>query len=164
MVPSRFRSSNTQNQPDMQTLSPCSYGLDYQPTHNDQHCLRAFSVVDLSSASEERMAWHAGSGKTLAFLVPLLMNHFSDPEMRGNGITSLILSPTRELAAQTGRCLGLLTHNLTLSCTLLSKGTSLASDFAKVLARRITGSWTAGRNKKRAWLDSWLGISSSLAT
>jgi ATP-dependent RNA helicase DDX42 len=42
-----------------------------------------------------------GSGKTLAYLWPLITHILAQPQMqRGDGPIGLVLAPTRELAAQ----------------------------------------------------------------
>jgi hypothetical protein len=46
---------------------------------------------------------HAGSGKTLAFLLPLVI-HAKLAALRGaEGVKALVVSPTRELAVQSGQ-------------------------------------------------------------
>ena len=44
--------------------------------------------------------WHAGSGKTLAFLVPCIELMHRAKFMPRNGTGTLVISPTRELAMQ----------------------------------------------------------------
>jgi ATP-dependent RNA helicase DDX10/DBP4 len=45
-------------------------------------------------------AARTGSGKTLAFVVPLLERLFRERWAAGDGLAALVVSPTRELAAQ----------------------------------------------------------------
>jgi len=78
-----------------------------------------------------------GSGKTLGFLIPLVTGLIArrkatPPEGRPAGVAAVVVSPTRELAAQTGRCLSLLTAKLGITSVVLSKSTAAGSDFSKV--------------------------------
>jgi superfamily II DNA/RNA helicase len=75
----------------------------------------------------------AGSGKTLAFLLPLVI-FAKRAAMRGQqGLKALVISPTRELAEQTARVLLLLVKELHLSCCLLSTAANAAgTNFSKV--------------------------------
>ncbi|GFR50016.1 hypothetical protein Agub_g12165, partial [Astrephomene gubernaculifera] len=76
----------------------------------------------------------AGSGKTLAFLVPLLARLRA---MRGAGewpagVKALVLSPTHELAAQQARVLKQLLPGSGLRACLLSRSTAAGSDMGRV--------------------------------
>ncbi|KAL6782633.1 hypothetical protein ACKKBG_A07535 [Auxenochlorella protothecoides x Auxenochlorella symbiontica] len=82
-----------------------------------------------------------GSGKTLAFLLPLLlharaMRRELGPAGAGPGTApgprAVVLSPTRELTAQSARVLALLLPGLGLRAALLSKATAAGTDFARV--------------------------------
>jgi superfamily II DNA/RNA helicase len=76
---------------------------------------------------------HAGSGKTLAFLLPLVISAKRAAIKGQEGLKALIVSPTRELAEQTARVLLLLVKELRLSCCLLSTAaTAAGTDFSKV--------------------------------
>ena len=50
------------------------------------------------------------------------------------GPGAVVLAPSRELAAQTARCLLLLLKGLKLRCTLLTAAVAAGTDFTKVLA------------------------------
>jgi ATP-dependent RNA helicase RhlE len=64
-----------------------------------------------------------GSGKTAAFLLPLL-NRLQGA--RANGVSGLVLAPTRELAAQIAREFVLLSRNLRLRAAVIVGGESMS--------------------------------------
>lgn len=49
-----------------------------------------------------------------------------------DGLSGLVVSPTRELAAQTSRCLDRLTTRMRIRGALLTKSTAAGTDFSKV--------------------------------
>lgn len=67
-----------------------------------------------------------GSGKTLAFLLPILLALKSHAP---GGIRALVLSPTRELAAQTARVWSRLSPGRRLRAALLTKAAAAGADF-----------------------------------
>ena len=81
-------------------------------------------------------AWvYIGSGKTLAFLLPLVINAKRAALKSQEGLKALVISPTRELAEQTAGVLLLLVRGLRLQCCLLTAAAVVASiEFSKVLS------------------------------
>jgi superfamily II DNA/RNA helicase len=87
-----------------------------------------------------------GSGKTLGFLLPILIKlralhnqHERDVkagtsagDSEVTGPLAVIVSPTRELAAQTARCLALLAKGMKLKCSLLTPSAAAGMDHHKV--------------------------------
>lgn len=63
-----------------------------------------------------------GSGKTVAYLLPLLDRLH---RKRPNGVSAMILAPTRELAAQIGREFNLLARNIRLKVAVIVGGESM---------------------------------------
>ena len=53
------------------------------------------------------------------------------------GPSAVILAPSRELAAQTARCLLLLLKGLKLRCTLLTAAVAAGTDFSKVISHSL---------------------------
>lgn len=68
-----------------------------------------------------------GSGKTYAYLLPLLTMLEQNPNSR-----ALVLSPTRETAEQIQRVLGFLTDDLTLTTGLAITGVSVAAQMKEL--------------------------------
>lgn len=121
-----------------------------------------------------------GSGKTLAFMVPILtlarqLKKASPPAPAG--VKALVLTPTRELTAQSARVLGLLLPGLGLRASILTKSTAARGDFAKVdvllanplrlveaadpvtaedLKRQIAETMKAKAERKRERIERWL--------
>jgi hypothetical protein len=90
---------------------------------------------------------HAGSGKTLAFLLPMIALLARAREQGGSAWPSapkaLLLSPTHELAAQTARVLKVLLPGSGLKCCLLSKK-SAGGCWGAQLSAMSTGFLLAG--------------------
>jgi len=68
-----------------------------------------------------------GSGKTLAFLLPLVLQLGAH---EGGGVRAVVLSPTRELAAQTLRQLRRLSPGRRLRGAVLTKAAAAGADFS----------------------------------
>ena len=68
-----------------------------------------------------------GSGKTAAYLIPLIDRLYRRPTggRSTTGIRAMILSPTRELAAQVAREFGLLARNTRLKAVVIVGGDSM---------------------------------------
>ena len=70
-----------------------------------------------------------GTGKTLAFLIPMVERVCANRNARSNDIKGLVLSPTRELALQThGECALLMQYHPTMRCAVVYGGTNIRSE------------------------------------
>ena len=76
-----------------------------------------------------------GTGKTAAFVIPII-NHILKSKRRGEGIRSLILVPTRELAKQIAEVVDLIGIKTGVSCLGLYGGVG-QDDQIKVLEKRL---------------------------
>ena len=65
-----------------------------------------------------------GTGKTAAFLLPIIQKLIESPRPKNWGIRALILSPTRELAAQIGESVALYSKYIRLSHHVIFGGVS----------------------------------------
>ena len=76
-----------------------------------------------------------GTGKTAAFVIPII-NHIIKNKRKGDGIRSLILVPTRELAKQIAEVVDLIGIKTGVSCLGLYGGVS-QDDQIKVLEKKL---------------------------
>lgn len=70
-------------------------------------------------------AAQTGTGKTAGFTLPILQRLSSGPRVKGNHIRALILTPTRELAAQVEENVALYSRHLPLSSTVVFGGVKI---------------------------------------
>eukprot|EP00271_Cylindrocystis_brebissonii_P005500 TRINITY_DN1755_c0_g1_i1.p1 TRINITY_DN1755_c0_g1~~TRINITY_DN1755_c0_g1_i1.p1 ORF type:complete len:807 (+),score=156.37 TRINITY_DN1755_c0_g1_i1:219-2639(+) len=76
-----------------------------------------------------------GSGKTLAFVLPILeILRRVTPPLRGHQVGAMIITPTRELAAQISKVAAPFVAAHGLASSLLVGGTSVAEDLKQVLS------------------------------
>ncbi len=82
------------------------------------------SAIPLAVSGRDLVATaETGSGKTVAFLLPLLDRLLCS---RVNGVSALVLAPTRELAAQIGNEFHLLSRNTGLRAAVIVGGESMS--------------------------------------
>lgn len=78
-----------------------------------------------------------GSGKTIAFLLPVLEKLKRTPPERRGGISALVLSPTRELATQIQEeCKQLLTFRRDINAQVVFGGTNIRTDVSRLKSER----------------------------
>ena len=78
-----------------------------------------------------------GSGKTIAFLLPVLEKLKRTPPERRGGISALVLSPTRELASQIeAECHELLTFRRDINAQVVFGGTNIRTDISRLKNNR----------------------------
>eukprot|EP00891_Asterochloris_glomerata_P007849 jgi/Astpho2/7849/Aster-06135 len=105
----------------------------HQPSAVQQQAIPA-----LLAGRELLVVAPTGSGKTLAFLLPIVAKLCQEREAAGDateaqtGPRTLLVAPTRELAAQTARVLLQLVRGLKLRTSLLSSAAAAGTDFSKV--------------------------------
>ncbi len=77
-----------------------------------------------------------GTGKTAAFVLPMLQRLSQNPAVKnkfgGNGIRALVLTPTRELAAQVEESVRIYGKNLQLTSTVVFGGVGMNPQITKV--------------------------------
>ena len=90
------------------------------------------SILPLLDGKDLLGISNTGSGKTGAFLIPIIEHAKLDP----SGFTALIVTPTRELALQIEEEFKSLTKGMNLYSNTFIGGTNINSDF-KALGRRL---------------------------
>ncbi|CAK5092098.1 unnamed protein product [Meloidogyne enterolobii] len=100
-----------------------------------------------------------GTGKTLAFVLPILQQLSSDPF----GIFALILTPTRELAFQIGDQFNALGRQLNLKCSIIVGGRHQMAQAQELVRRPHIVIATPGRLADHLQSDQ-LGIARLLST
>ncbi|WP_432464156.1 DEAD/DEAH box helicase [Agarivorans sp. QJM3NY_33] len=77
-------------------------------------------------------AAQTGTGKTAGFTLPLLEILSKGPKARANQVRALVLTPTRELAAQVGESVATYGKNLPLSSTVVFGGVKINPQMQKL--------------------------------
>ena len=91
------------------------------------------SVLPVALSGKDVMAMaRTGSGKTCAFLLPLLEKLGEHSTQAGVDARGVILSPTRELAIQTLKFARSMSHFTDLRCSLIVGGDSMEVQFASL--------------------------------
>ena len=90
--------------------------------------VQAASLPPLLEGKDVVAKARTGTGKTLAFLIPTLQTLSTTERRRKGDIRALVLSPTRELAAQIAEAAAALTANGSLRTACVFGGTSMAKD------------------------------------
>ena len=91
------------------------------------------SVLPVALTGKDVMAMaRTGSGKTCAFLLPLLEKLGEHSTQAGVDARGIILSPTRELAIQTLKFCRSMAHFTDLRCSLIVGGDSMEVQFASL--------------------------------
>ena len=62
--------------------------------------IQAKAIPPILAGRDLMAAAQTGTGKTAAFILPILQRLSDSPPVKGNGVRALVLTPTRELAAQ----------------------------------------------------------------
>lgn len=106
----------------------------YEMGYQDPTAIQRQATPALMEGHELLAIAPTGSGKTLGFLIPTVLAVLARRRADGRpaGISAVVVSPTRELAAQTARCLALLTAKMGIHSVVLAKSTAAGCDFAKV--------------------------------
>ena len=77
-------------------------------------------------------AAQTGTGKTAGFTLPLLELLSKGPKVRANQVRALVLTPTRELAAQVGESVSTYGKNMDLSSTVVFGGVKINPQMQKL--------------------------------
>ncbi len=94
--------------------------------------IQAQAIPAVIAGKDVMAAAQTGTGKTAGFSLPVLERLANGPKARPNHIRALILTPTRELAAQVGESVAMYSKNLPLSSTVVFGGVKINPQMVKL--------------------------------
>ena len=94
--------------------------------------IQAAAIPAVLAGSDVMGAAQTGTGKTAGFTLPILQRLSSGQRARGNHVRALILTPTRELAAQIGQSIITYGQNLPLKSTVVFGGVGINPQMMKL--------------------------------
>jgi len=101
--------------------------------HNPKACSKLFKPSEVSSMLQSTFNAPNSTSET----VKGKSGKAEGSVEMSKGPSAVILAPSRELAAQTARCLLLLLKGLKLRCTLLTAAVAAGTDFSKVILHSL---------------------------
>ncbi|QKE34617.1 DEAD/DEAH box helicase [Vibrio fluvialis] len=87
--------------------------------------IQAQAIPAVLQGKDVMAAAQTGTGKTAGFTLPILERLSGGPRVRGNQVRALILTPTRELAAQVQECVFTYSRHLPLSSAVVFGGVKI---------------------------------------
>ncbi|HVL01278.1 MAG TPA: DEAD/DEAH box helicase, partial [Dongiaceae bacterium] len=87
--------------------------------------IQARAIPAILQNQDMMAAAQTGTGKTAGFTLPLLQRLMDGPSVKPNGVRALVLTPTRELAAQVGESVETYGQFLPLRSTVVFGGVSI---------------------------------------
>ncbi len=93
-------------------LSPALVHAVREHAYTDPSAVQSSAIPAILAGRDALVSAQTGSGKTAAFCLPLLQLLHSNPRLSARTVQTLILVPTRELAAQVGETLRKLAQHL----------------------------------------------------
>lgn len=90
------------------------------------------AIPAVLSGRDIMAAAQTGTGKTAGFTLPLLQRLSEGPEVRANSIRALVLTPTRELAAQVGESVAVYGKYLPLRSAVVFGGVKINPQMIKL--------------------------------
>ena len=94
--------------------------------------IQAQAIPAVVAGKDVMAAAQTGTGKTAGFTLPLLERLSSGQRSRGNQVRALILTPTRELAAQVGESVSLYGKHLPLKSSVVFGGVKINPQIARL--------------------------------
>ncbi|MDO6685535.1 MULTISPECIES: DEAD/DEAH box helicase [unclassified Agarivorans] len=94
--------------------------------------IQAKAIPVILEGKDIMAAAQTGTGKTAGFTLPLLELLSKGPKVRNNQVRALVLTPTRELAAQVGESVSTYGKNLPLSSTVVFGGVKINPQMQKL--------------------------------
>lgn len=90
------------------------------------------AIPPILAGNDVMAAAQTGTGKTAAFTLPLLQRLSSGDRVRANQVRALVLTPTRELAAQVGESVATYGAELPLTSTVVFGGVKINPQMMKL--------------------------------
>ncbi len=94
--------------------------------------IQAQAIPAIIDGHDVMAAAQTGTGKTAGFTLPLLQRLSNGPRVQQNNVRALVLTPTRELAAQVGESVATYGQNLPLSSTVVFGGVKINPQMMKL--------------------------------
>ena len=94
--------------------------------------IQAKSIPAVLDGRDVMAAAQTGTGKTAGFTLPILEKLSSGPRARSNRVRTLILTPTRELAAQVGENVAIYSKHMSLSSAVVFGGVKINPQMMKL--------------------------------
>lgn len=94
--------------------------------------IQAQAIPAILEGKDVMAAAQTGTGKTAGFTLPILERLSKGPKASGNQARALILTPTRELAAQVGESVALYGKNLPMRSTVVFGGVKINPQMQKL--------------------------------
>ncbi len=90
------------------------------------------AIPAILSGRDVMAAAQTGTGKTAAFTLPLLQNLAAGEHAKSNSVRALVLTPTRELAAQVGESVAVYGQHLSLRSAVVFGGVKINPQMKKL--------------------------------
>ncbi len=87
--------------------------------------IQAKAIPPILEGKDVMAAAQTGTGKTAGFVLPILEKLYHGKKVKGNQVKSLILTPTRELAAQIAENINVYSKNLAIRHTVVFGGVGI---------------------------------------
>ncbi|MBT7669581.1 MAG: DEAD/DEAH box helicase, partial [Bdellovibrionales bacterium] len=94
--------------------------------------IQAKAIPAILSGKDVMAAAQTGTGKTAGFVLPILENLSKEKPTRGNQVRALVLTPTRELAAQVYESVRTYSKNLNLRSGVVFGGVKINPQMIKL--------------------------------
>ncbi len=113
-------------------LSDCLLRAIKSEGYNAPTPVQRKAIPAVLSGRDVLAAAQTGTGKTAAFILPLLQNLAAGEHARSNSVRALVLTPTRELAAQVGESVAVYGQHLSLRSTVVFGGVKINPQMKKL--------------------------------
>ncbi|WP_131782460.1 DEAD/DEAH box helicase [Legionella gresilensis] len=100
--------------------------------YNNPTPIQAKAIPPILNKQDVLASAQTGTGKTASFVLPILQLLSKNPRAKDRRIQALILTPTRELAAQVCDSIKEYSHNLTLRSTVVFGGVKINPQMMKL--------------------------------